>query len=91
MARDSGLKGGSLSNNDGDGYKNVHLKSEFALLQTLSRLFHLVQYVKCWQFFVKLNSKGLYQSSGEKKESCCLVTTSFTKREIRHFLVVIVQ
>ena len=33
---------GSLSNNDGDGYKKRHLKSEFALLQTLSRLFHLV-------------------------------------------------
>ena len=28
-----------------------HLKSEFALPQTLSRLFHLVQFVKCWQFF----------------------------------------
>ena len=68
-----------------------HLKSEFTLLQTLSRLFHLVQYVECWQFFVKLNSKRLYQSSGEKKESCCLVSTSFTKREIRHFLVVIVR
>ena len=25
-----------------------HLKSEVALLQTLSRLFHLVQFVKCW-------------------------------------------
>ena len=28
-----------------------HLKSEVALLQTLSRLFHLVQFVKCWKFF----------------------------------------
>ena len=28
-----------------------HLKSEVALLQTLSRLFHLVQFVKYWQFF----------------------------------------
>ena len=27
-----------------------HLKSEVALLQTLSRLFHLVQFVKYWQF-----------------------------------------
>ena len=34
---------GSLSNNDGDGYlRKRHLKSEVALLQTLSRLFHLV-------------------------------------------------
>ena len=28
-----------------------HLKSEFALHQTLSRLFHLVQFVKRWHFF----------------------------------------
>ena len=31
--------------------RNRDLKSEFALPQTLSRLFHLVQFVKCWQFF----------------------------------------
>ena len=68
-----------------------HLKSEFALLQTLSRLFHLVYFVKCWQMFLELNSKGLYQSSGKEKESCCLVFPSSTKREIRHFHVVVVQ
>ena len=56
-----------------------HLKSEFALLQTLSRLFHVVQFVKCWQFFLKLSSKGLYQSSAKEKENCCLVT----KRDAR--------
>ena len=33
------------------------LKSEVALLQTLQHLFHLVQFVKCWQFFLDLNSK----------------------------------
>ena len=44
------------------------LKSKFALLQTLSRLFHLVYFVKCWQMLLKLNSKGLYQSSGKEKE-----------------------
>ena len=68
-----------------------HLKSEFALPQTLSRLFQLVQFVKCWQFFLELNSKRLYQSSGKEKESRCLVFTSFTKREIRYFHVVVVQ
>ena len=68
-----------------------HLKSEFAPLQTLSRLFHLVYFVKCWQMFLELNSKGLYQSSGKEKESCCLVFPSSTKREIRHFHVVVVQ
>ena len=39
----------------------------------------------------KLNSKGLYQSSGKVKESCCLVFPSSTKREIRHFHIVVVQ
>ena len=38
-----------------------------------------------------LNSKGLYQSSGKEKESCCLVFPSSTKREIRHFHIVVVQ
>ena len=66
-----------------------HLKSEFALLQTLSRLFQLVQFVKCWQIFLELNSKRLHPSSG--KDNRCLVLTSPTKREIRHFHVVVVQ
>ena len=35
-----------------------HLKSEVALLRTLSRLFHLIQFVKCWQFFLELSSKN---------------------------------
>ena len=64
-----------------------HLKSEFALLQTLSRLFHLVQFIKCWQFSQELNSKGLCQSSGTEKESRCLVLTSSIKREVRQFYV----
>ena len=72
-----------------------HLKSEFALLQTLSLLFHLVQFVKCWHFFLKLNSKWLYRSSGKEKESrlslLCLVFAFSTKREIRYFHVVVVQ
>ena len=34
-----------------------HLQSEVALRQTLLRLFHLVQFVKRWQFFLELNSK----------------------------------
>ena len=40
------------------------LKSEAELLQTLSHFFQLVQFVKCWQIFLELNSKRLYQSSG---------------------------
>ena len=40
---------------------------------------------------MELNSKGLYQSLGKEKESCCLVLPSSTKREIRHFHVVVMQ
>ena len=61
------------------------LKRAFAQLHTLSRLFHLVQFVKCWQIFVQWNSKV----QEKKKES--LVTTSSTKRAIRQFHVVVGQ
>ena len=64
------------------------LKSEVALLQTLSHLFHLVKFVRCWQFLLELNSKRLYRSSGKEKESLCLVFTSSSKREIRYFHIV---
>ena len=36
-------------------------------------------------FFLQLNSKRLYQSSGKEKQGRCLVFTSSTKREIWHF------
>ena len=52
---------GSLGNNDGNVLRKRNSISEFALLQTLSRLFQLVQFVKCWQIFLELNSKRLYQ------------------------------
>ena len=68
-----------------------HLKSEFGLPQTLLRLFHLVQFVECWQIFLELNSKGLYESSGKEKKSCCVVFPSSTKREIRKVHVIVVQ
>ena len=45
-----------------------HSKSEFAPLQTLSRLFHLVYFVECWQMCLELNSKGLYRSSRKEKK-----------------------
>ena len=53
--------------------RNRHLKSEVSLLQTWSRLFHLDQFIKCWQFSLELNSKRLYRSWGKEKESLCLV------------------
>ena len=65
-----------------------HLKSEFMLLQTLSRLFHFVQFHKLWRIFLEINSKGLYQSSGKGKENRFLMFTSHTKRETRPFHVV---
>ena len=68
-----------------------HWKSTVALLQTVSRLVHLAQFLKCWQLFLELNSKRLYQSSGKEKETRCLVFPSSTKREMRHFHVVVVQ
>ena len=55
-----------------------HLKSECALLQTLSRLFQLVQFVKCLQFFPKLDSKTVSKFR-KRKRSRCLVFTSSTK------------
>ena len=41
--------------------------------------------------FLELNSKGLLQSSGKEKESCCLLFPSSTKREIRQFHAVVVH
>ena len=68
-----------------------HLKSEVALLETLLFLFHLFQFIKCWQFSLELNSKRLYRISGKENESRCLVFTSSIKREIRHFHVVVMR
>ena len=41
-------------------------------------------------FFLELNSKRLYRSSGKDKESRCLEFTSSSKRIIMHFLLVVV-
>ena len=71
--------------------KRHFLNSEFALLQPLSHLFHLIQFVKCWLFFLELNSQRLYWRSPKEKESLRLVFTAYTKREIRHIHVVVVQ
>ena len=61
-----------------------HLNSEVALIPSRSVRQMLA---KC---LVQLNSKRLYRSSGKEKESRCLVFTSYTKREIRQFHVVVV-
>ena len=82
---------GSLRNNDGDGYENVTQKVNsrcFKLNRTYSISFSSSS---VGSFFLELNSKRLYQSSGKEKESRCLVFPSWTKREMRHFHVVVVQ
>ena len=45
-----------------------YLKSEFALPQTLSRLFQLVQFVKCWQMFLEQNSEDCFKVQEKKKK-----------------------
>ena len=60
-----------------------HLKSEVALLQTLSRLLYLFQFVKCWQFFLELNSKRLYWSLG--KENKVVVLCSHSPQNVKFF------
>ena len=59
---------GSLSNNNGDGNENVTLKVNSRCFKLYRALFHLVYFVKCWQIFLELNAKGLYQSSKKKKK-----------------------
>ena len=66
------------------------LKSEFALPQTLSRLFILFNLSNVGKFF-GVDSSELYQSSRKEQESCCLVFPSSTKREIKHFHVLVMQ
>ena len=68
------------------------LKRVFALLQILSRVYHLVQFVKLANF-LELNSKGVYESLGKEKEgrSGRLVRRPPQKREIWQFHVAVVQ
>ena len=68
---------GRERNNDGRSYKKRRLKSAFAQLQTLSRFFHLVQFVL-----------RLYRNSGEEKESRCIVISPSTEG---HFQVIVMQ
>ena len=78
-----------LSNNGGDGSKNVAQKvnlSCFKLYRSYSISFNLSNVV---DFFQELNSEGLYLSSQrEKRSRCQVVITSSMKREIRKFLTV---
>ena len=58
--------------NDGDGYEpsleKVTSRGSNFIALIPSRL---IRQMLNWQMFLELNSKGLYQSSGKEKESCC--------------------
>ena len=79
----------SLRNIGEDGNENVTWKVKsrcFKLYRTCSMSFNLVQFAKCWQ-----NWSWILKDCSEVQESRCLMFTSHTKREIRHFHVVVVQ
>ena len=82
---------GSLRSNDATATRTSLKKSEFALFQSLSRLFLPTYFVECRRTLLKLNSKGPYPSTErEIKFGRCLFTFPM-KREIRNFHVVVVQ
>ena len=81
------MKTGNLSNDDGNGGKNVTQK----WIRTVSNFIAFIPAPLICQIlaiFQELNSKGLYLSSLKQKENRCLVFTSSKKREIH---VVVVQ
>ena len=82
---------GSLTNNDGDGYENVTWKVNSGcvkLNRTYSISFNPSNF---GNFFLELNSKRLYRSSGKEKESRGLVFTFSKKGGIRTVHIVVVQ
>ena len=84
---------GSLRFNDATATRTSPKKSEFALFQSLSRLFLPTYFVECRRTLLKLNSKGLYTNSErEIKFRRCLFTFPMHKRRnCRNFHVVVVQ
>ena len=81
---------GSLNNNDGDGYENVISKVRSRCFKLYCAYSVSFSSSNLGNFFCSWILR-LYQSSEKEEESRCLVFTSFTKREIRHFHVVVVQ
>ena len=41
----------------------------FALVQTLSLLFHLVQFFKCWQIFLESNSVSKFRKKSRSPQN----------------------
>ena len=67
------------------------MTSELTFFQSLSWLFQLTYFVKCKRTLLELNFYKPYRSSERERKFCHCLFTSFTKREIRHFHVVVVQ
>ena len=66
VSRKSNCNSREQSNSEGDGYfSETQLKSEFELLQTLSRL--LVKFVKFWPIFLELRWECVKVQEKEKK------------------------
>ena len=61
-----------------------HLKSKFAKIQTLSRLFHLVEF-KIWHIFQDLNSYRLFKIQEKKKKVVLLCSRSPTNVKLGTF------
>ena len=83
---------GSLSNNDADGYKNVTLKvnsHHFKLYRAYFISFTSSNVGNCfWSWILK---DCINVQEKKIKLHCCLVFPSSTKREFRHFHVVVAQ
>ena len=59
---------------------------------TTSNVIMLIPTRSVRQIFLELNSKRLYQSSRRVNKSRCLIVfTSSTKREVRHFYILVMQ
>ena len=75
VSRKSNSDSREQSNNEGDGYfSETQLKSEFELLQTLSRL--LVKFVKFWQIFLELPWDCVKVREKEKERRCLVFMSS---------------
>ena len=76
----------SSRNNSTDSYEKLGL-----LQSTSTCSFHLVQFVKCWQFFSGVEFQKTVSKFKKRKRKSCLVFMSSTKCEIRNFCVVVLQ
>ena len=81
----------SISNNDGEGYESVTKKVNSRRFKPFLGYSMSSYFVKFWQMFLELNSKGMHQSSGKQKGSFCLMFPSSTKRDFKHLHVIVVQ